>query len=273
MRIFASAVVAALPLLASAQEDPFAQYKAQLQTFMNRVVSSIPNPGFHDPVAALEAKVGSMRLSTLTLENWKETLYEPVKSGATTPEEWWVLITGRNKTCYGHCGKVEQAFNETAAKFALLPGTPHMGYLNCDDQPILCNSWAASTANIWSFSMLPAPAPVEVLKRKLNLTTTTSSDLVELYSSKGAGDWTPLESWFHPFHGKATELGLSIPYAYTIWAFNLVPNWLFMVIVSFASRSMMSNRMNNMANQGRRPNGGPRAGAGAGAGAGAAAGR
>jgi hypothetical protein len=42
-----------------------------------------------------------MRLNVLTLENWKQTLYEPVSAGATTPEEWWLLISGGNKTCYG----------------------------------------------------------------------------------------------------------------------------------------------------------------------------
>lgn len=101
MRFSASALVAALPLLASAQEDPLGQYKAQFQTYLDKMGSYIPNPGKHDPVAALEAKLGSMRLSTLTLDNWKETLYEPVAPNAKNPTEWWVLISGRNKTCFG----------------------------------------------------------------------------------------------------------------------------------------------------------------------------
>lgn len=101
MRLAVSAIFAALPLLASAEGSPFAQYQAHLQNFLGRVVSGVPNPGIHDPVTALEAKMGSMKLSTLTLGNWKQTLYEPVAPGATVPEEWWVLITGRNKTCLG----------------------------------------------------------------------------------------------------------------------------------------------------------------------------
>lgn len=101
MRFSASAVVAALPLLASAQEDPLGQYKAQFQNFLGQMGSYMPNLGAHDPVAALEAKMGSMRMHTLTLENWKDTLYEPVAPRATVPEEWWVLVTGRNKTCFG----------------------------------------------------------------------------------------------------------------------------------------------------------------------------
>lgn len=101
MRFSTSAIVVALPLLASAQQDPLGQYRAQFQTFVDKMGAYIPNPGTYDPVAALEAKLGSMKLSTLTLENWKETLYEPVAPGSTVPTEWWVLISGRNKTCFG----------------------------------------------------------------------------------------------------------------------------------------------------------------------------
>ncbi|KAG6008525.1 hypothetical protein E4U21_004365 [Claviceps maximensis] len=253
MRFSNSLLAAALsPLLASAQDDPLGQYKAQFQTFMGRMGSYIPNPGTYDAVAALEAKLGSMKLSTLTLENWKETLYEPVPADSSVATEWWVLISGRNKTCFGHCGKIEKAFNETAAKFAVTPGSPLMGMLNCDDQPILCNAWSAGAGSIWSFNMLPPPAPVEIYKKRLNMTTTTSEELVQLNSaeSKHKAGFVLLDSWFHPFDGKITELGLSVPYGYTMWALGLVPNWLFMLIVSFASRSMMSNRM-------QPPRGGP----------------
>lgn len=259
---------AALPLLALAHEDPFAPYKAQLQSVLGKAMSYLPNPGTHDAVAALEAKMGSMRMSTLTLENWRDTLYEHVAPDATAPDEWWVLLTGRNRTCFGeflhglrlapsqrgpalaaawltcmamqgHCAKVEQAFNETAAKFAIAPGSPRMAYLNCDDQPILCNSWSASTGHVWSINMLPAPRHIDIYKKRLNLTTTTSDDLVEAAQGKDGHGWTLLDSWFHPFDGKATELGLAVPWGYIIWAFNLVPNWLLMIVVSFASRSMM----------------------------------
>lgn len=101
MRFSSSTVLAALPALAVAQDSPIDQYKAQFQNVIGNFASYIPNPGHHDPVAAAEAKAGSMRLNVLTLENWKETLYEPVAADATTPEEWWLLISGGNKTCYG----------------------------------------------------------------------------------------------------------------------------------------------------------------------------
>lgn len=101
MRFSSSTVLAALSALAAAQDSPVDQYKAQFQNVIGQFASYIPNPAYHDPVAAAQAKAGSMRLSVLTLDNWKETLYEPVSADATTPEEWWLLVSGGNKTCYG----------------------------------------------------------------------------------------------------------------------------------------------------------------------------
>lgn len=101
MRFSSSTVLAALPALAAAQDSPVDQYKAQFQNVLGQIGGYIPNPGRYDPVAALEAKTGAMRLDILSLENWKDTLYEPVAADATTPEEWWLLVSGGNKTCYG----------------------------------------------------------------------------------------------------------------------------------------------------------------------------
>lgn len=111
MRFSASTVLAALSVLATAQEAPFEQYKAQFQNVLGQFASYIPNPASYDPIAALAAKTGSMRMSILTLDNWKETLYEPVTADAKTPEEWWVLVTGRNKTCFGMMRNLTMQWN------------------------------------------------------------------------------------------------------------------------------------------------------------------
>ncbi|RFU72078.1 hypothetical protein TARUN_10181, partial [Trichoderma arundinaceum] len=127
--------------------------------------------------------------------------------------------------------------------------TPHMGIINCDDQPILCNAWSANVGNIWAFEMLPEPAAIDIYKKRLNLTTVTTDDIVKLNEPGNKVEFTLLDSWFHPFNGKASELGLSVPFGYLLWAFNLLPNWMFMLIVSFASRSMMGNRMQQQQNR------------------------
>lgn len=100
-----AALVVAVPALAAdaAADGPLGQYKAQFQNFLGKFTGYVADSAVvqDGPVAAVEAKVGEIQMSHLTLENWKDTLYAPVKEGAEVPEEWWVLITGRNKTCFG----------------------------------------------------------------------------------------------------------------------------------------------------------------------------
>ncbi|WYZ37161.1 hypothetical protein EsH8_II_000667 [Colletotrichum jinshuiense] len=250
MRVSATTILA-LPLLATAAESQFEQYKAQFQNFLSSFgapsVPSADKPAV--PEAAVpEATIPEKKLSVLTVENWKDVLYEPVKPDAATPEEWWVLITGGNKTCFGHCDKIETAFNETASKFAKLPESPHMGLLNCDDQPVLCNAWSAGTASIWSIKMLPPGSQIDIYRKRLNVTTTTSDDIVDLWTEPTKKDWILTENIFHPFNSWIAENNLSIPIGYFFWAFNLIPNWLFMLIVSFGSRTLMNRRMGNTLN-------------------------
>ena len=104
---FSTTAILALPLLAAAADSPFEQYKAQFQNFLGNIIGTGAK---ETPVAASEPKTTGAKTTgktpakqapALTLDNWKDTLYSPVKPGATVPEEWWVLITGGNKTCFG----------------------------------------------------------------------------------------------------------------------------------------------------------------------------
>lgn len=248
MRFSTSSALLALPVLAAAQGEQFEQYKAQFQNYVSQFGSQfgsyIPSPNKHDPVQAAEAKAGEMRLNVLTLDNWKDTLYAPVNAEQTTPEEWWVLVTGGNKTCFGHCGKVEAAFNQSAAKLALLPNAPHVGYLNCDDQPILCNAWAAGAGTLWLFDLLPPPAPVDIYMKRLNLSTTDSDTFTKLYETKEDKSQFKLkDGYFHPFDGELAKYGVAVPVAYALWAMSILPSWAMMLGVSFLSRTFMSRRM------------------------------
>ncbi|KAI0484400.1 hypothetical protein GGR56DRAFT_23868 [Xylariaceae sp. FL0804] len=254
---FSTTALLGLPLLAAADapdyQAQFQQYMGQAQGYFDKVASKIPHPNKFDPVAAAEAKAGSMQMDILGLDNWKEVLYGPVKPDATTPEDWWVLFTGGNKTCFGRCGKVEAAFNETAGAFTLTPGAPHTAMVNCDDQPVLCNAWSAPVGGLWVFEMLPEPSPINIYTKWLNFTTTTSDDLIELQKSDYKSELKLHDGMFHPFNGPLAQNKLSTPVGYIIWAFNILPSWAFMVIISMVSRSMMSNRMQNQMNDGRRP--------------------
>ncbi len=110
MRFPTSTLVLALPLLGVAAEGPFDQYKAQFQNILGTVNSFLGNPPSTpeqtgatggEAAGSAEAKVPASDVEVLTLSNWKEKLYSSVKPGATKPEEWWILVTGRNKTCFG----------------------------------------------------------------------------------------------------------------------------------------------------------------------------
>ncbi|KAF3013196.1 hypothetical protein E8E14_003699 [Neopestalotiopsis sp. 37M] len=248
---FSTAVAAALPLLASAQEAP--EYQAQFQNYLDKFWSYVPNPSKSDPVGAAEAKIGEMKMDVVTLENWRDVLYGHVSPQSTTPEETWVLITGGNKTCFGHCDRIEEAFNQTAAKFAVTPGAPHTAMLNCENEPVLCNAWSAPAGALWIFEMLPPPASIDLWAKRFNMTTVTSDDFVKLQQDGYKEQAKLHDGIFHPFNGWFAQNGLSTIVGYVLWFFNLIPSWLFMVCVSMLSRTMMSNRMNNQMAGGPRP--------------------
>ena len=119
MRFSTSAAILALPLLATAQNplDHLDQYKAKFQNFLGSFAGTGAAGGAVVPEAAevpqqkpivssntesaATGTVATKKVERLTLSNWKDTLYAPVQPAATTPEEWWVLVTGGNKTCFG----------------------------------------------------------------------------------------------------------------------------------------------------------------------------
>ena len=239
MRLSAISALA-LPLLAASQENPLDQIKAQAQHYFDLVSSYIPNPNkAHTDVAAhaAAAKVGGKALHILTLNDWKDTILSSVKPASPTPEEWWVLVTGGNKTCFGHCGQVETAFNETAALFSTNANAPHLAYLNCDNQPVLCNTWGAGPPSLWVMHAQPSVVDVRVLS--LNITTTTVKTFTEIHSTKSWKEKAPYEGTFHPFNGPLATYGLAVPVGYVLWIFSVIPSWAFMIGVSFISRSIM----------------------------------
>lgn len=232
----------ALPLLASAQDNPLDQIKAQAQHYFDLVSSYIPSPNrAHTDVDAhaAAAKAGGKALHILTLDNWRETIDGSVKPASTTPEEWWVLMTGGNKTCFGHCGTIETAFNETAALFSTNANAPHLAYLNCDNQPVLCNSWAAGPPALWIIHASAPPALHDIRIMPVNITTTTVKTFTDLHATKSWKAKDPYEGTFHPFDGPLAKFGLAVPAGYLLWAFTIVPSWMFMIGVSFISRSIM----------------------------------
>lgn len=111
---FSASVFLALPLAAFAAEEGatgatgmFDQYKAQFQNFLGSFGAKPAAQSEKiiqmkkEQAAVEEVPVEGNALSTLTLDNWRETLFGSLPQDTTTPEEWWLFVTGRNKTCSG----------------------------------------------------------------------------------------------------------------------------------------------------------------------------
>lgn len=157
-----------------------------------------------------------------------------------SPMPRYRCISGSNPYYSGHCGRVEAAFNQSAAQIAALPDAPHIGYVNCDNQPILCNAWSAGAGSIWLFELLPEPAPVDIWMKRMNLSTTNPEDYLELYKTReDKSQFKKKEGYFHPFDGELAKYGVAVPVAYILWGLSVVPSWAMMLGVSFLSRTMM----------------------------------
>lgn len=249
---FSTTTLLALPLLAAAAqvETPLEQAQAQLKSWGAYLSSFIPATNApHTPDAAA-AKVGSKVVNVLRLDNWEETLRS--KSKGPEAEQWYIFFTGGNKTCFGHCGGIEKAWNETAAIWSVDPTAPHLGYVNCDNQPVLCNSWAAGPPSLWVLDVRPKPAKSDLYHFSFNVTTTSTQDFLDIRTTEAYKTKEPYVGYFHPLDGQLKELGVATAVGYFFWVFNVVPNWLFMLVISFASRSFMGNRANPGAPAARR---------------------
>ncbi|KAK3955522.1 hypothetical protein QBC32DRAFT_333364 [Pseudoneurospora amorphoporcata] len=270
MRFSTSAAVLALPLLAAA-ESPLDQYKAKFQNFLGSFAgtaggAAVPQaaevpqqkPIVSNAESATSTSVQAKKVERLTLSNWKDTLYAPVQPAATSPEEWWVLVTGGNKTCFGRCGPVDEAFGETVEKFATLPNSPHVAVLNCEEEPVLCNVWSAGASSLWVLDMLPQPAAVDIYWKRLNFTTVTAADLLETFDKettegKEAAGMELFEGALHPFDGTIAQYNLSVPIAYALHFLSIIPSWAMMLFVSFFSRTMMNRSMGGAQNRPANP--------------------
>lgn len=243
MRFSATALLA-LPLLAVAEtQSPLAQAQDTAQYYFDLIYSYIPHTNTFSATEAAAAKAEGKNIDILSINNWRSTLRSSVTPASKGPEEWWVLLTGGDKTCWGNCDRLSQAFNESAQLLKTDPTAPHLGLINCDHQPILCHAWAAGPPLLYIFEVTPEPAPVSIHIEAFNTTTVTALDFVKLHTSKRWKEKKEYDGFYHPFNGDAHKYGLDLLTGWVIWSFNVLPNWAFMILISFASRSMMTRRL------------------------------
>lgn len=127
---------------------------------------------------------------------------------------------------------------------AAIPGSPNLGYVNCDSDALLCSIWVAAVPSLWHFQ-LPSTAsdqskPATTLHIiPLSMNATTVQDIVKVHTEKAYSKVAPYEGAFHPIDGQLAKLGLLTPLGYVMWGFGVVPSWIFMIGISFISRNIM----------------------------------
>lgn len=105
-------LLALLPALAVADEQvPLAD---RVQGWFNKAKSYLPTATPVIPVAEKVAEVPKKVIQEKTVTPFNATNWQSLLEPAADAQDWLVFITGGNKTCFGRCGKAEEAFNVSA---------------------------------------------------------------------------------------------------------------------------------------------------------------
>ncbi|KAL9106415.1 MAG: hypothetical protein Q9227_008557 [Pyrenula ochraceoflavens] len=218
--------------------------KEKAQGWFDKAKSYIPTAAATAPIDAGASKVAEKAVATFTPENW-QTLLKPKSSEPSRgPEEWMILVSGGNKSCFGECGMVEKAWKQSISLLSADPTSPFLGYLNCDKSPLLCSIWATGVPSVWHYSIpiasvsqSQAPTTLHIVPLKTNDTST--QDIVKIHSEKTYTKVPAYEGMFHPIDGALAKTGLLVPLGYVFYGFSAVPSWMFMIGISFLSRTIM----------------------------------
>lgn len=252
-----------LPALATAQQVPFLDqvkgwFAKASESISSVIPSSVPSVSVPNPVASGAAEVARLNVQRLTLGNYKDVLKPGAATASPGVEEWMVFVTGGNKTCYGFCGRAEQAWNESVALVSASSTPPNLALLDCDADNVLCQAWAISPPQVVHI-LVPQPladqsTPATTCRYiGLNRTTVTAPQIAAIHLQETYKETEPYDGFFHPFDGPMAKLGLNVYMGYAIWGFSKVPSWLFMIVVSFISRNMMNRRMGGAGARGGAP--------------------
>ena len=237
-----------LPALATAQDiqKPLIQQAGDwinsLRGYIPSTVPAVP-AAMKSPVVASAAKVAAKKVVPLTMANYESEL-TPSPNSAQSPQEWMVFISGGNKTCGGHCERLEREWNQTASLLAADPTAPNLAFVNCDTQGVLCSTWMAKPPTVWHIQRPVAQAdqstPASTIHiNYFNVTHSTAGDMVALHTGKQYETGILYDGWFDPFDGQLAKLGLNKALGYVLFGIGMVPSWAFMIVVSMVSRTIM----------------------------------
>ncbi|KAI1614763.1 PTH2 family peptidyl-tRNA hydrolase [Exophiala viscosa] len=240
-----------LPVLVAAEQ---ASFQDQAQAWFDKAKAYIPGnvpstSNIPNPIEPIAAKFADLSVEKINIRNWQRKL----SPKPDTEEEWMIYMTGGNKTCFGRCDEVDEVWTESVPLLTALPqsaGSPplHLGFVDCDQESVLCTSWAVTLPSVYHF-MVPkksepqAKTPLHI--KPLNFSETSTTSIVEIPSrSKSTylkeDEYTGL---LHPFDGLLSKFGLQQPFGYVMWGLGVMPSWVMMIGISFVSRQVMSRRM------------------------------
>ena len=105
MRFLLFLGLALLTVLATAQDQiPLGD---RVQGWFNKAKSYIPTATpVVPPQKVVEKVISAKDVTPFTLDTWQSAL-EP----SSEPQDWYLYVTGGNKTCFGRCGCADAAFN------------------------------------------------------------------------------------------------------------------------------------------------------------------
>lgn len=241
-------LLALLPALAVAEEQvPLAD---RVQGWFDKAKSYLPTATPVIPVAEKVADIPKKIIQEKTVTPFNATNWQSLLEPTSTSQDWLVFVTGGNKTCFGRCGKAEKSFNESVPLFAVDPTSPSLGYLDCESNQLLCSAWSAGAPSVWYFKVPQAQAAEERPSTPLhivyvNSTTVTPETIYKIHSEKNYENRPAYEGAFHPTDGWLAEYGLLVPLGYVIYGFGIIPSWLFMIVISMGSRTIMGRRLGN----------------------------
>ncbi|KAF2107298.1 hypothetical protein BDV96DRAFT_557954 [Lophiotrema nucula] len=249
---FSSTLLLALPALALAEEqvplgDKVKGWFNKAKDAVSSAASAVPS----SPIGAASGKIAESVQHHLTADNWKSVLTVDPTASAPTTKDWLVYITGGNVTCFGFCGNVTEAWNKSVPALAATPKGPSFAVLDCEAEPILCNSWSVGPPSIYYFQIpkpladqsAPAPTARYIPLNRTKSAPEVAKDITGLVVNKEYENTPPYEGVWHPFSGFIQQYGLAIPFGYVFWGFSKMPSWLPMILISFLSRSFMGRRM------------------------------
>lgn len=246
MRLFTSLIclLSVLATTATAAEDT-RPLKDKAADWLANAKSFIPTAP-PSPIDAGAAKVSAKLVEKVNYNNWQRKL----APSAAGPTEWLIYLTG-NSSCFGRCGDADLAWNQSVPIIAAAPSAPTLGAVNCDKDKLLCTQWAATVPTIWHIQLPAAPPagqqpdPTTIRIVYLNVSSEiTVADVLKVFNEKTwLTDGEEYTGMLHPFDGLLTKTALIYPFGYMMWIFGTVPNWVFMIGISFASRTIMTRRM------------------------------